>query len=1225
MEDIRLFINGTQVDLGDDISIHYTYTEDDLNNPTVVKNSFSKTVTLEGTKTNNDLFGHYWNIERTTGGGFNASKKAPFELYIGTELYESGYVKLDNVDCISGTYKYNCTLYGGLGDFFYNLATNNNTGDKLKLSDLEFDHNLEFTINIDTVKEAWDALKNKTQGKWQDINFMTAYNGYPDDFDANKVVVNTNGTTLQKSAYEDGKSYGTTQGFVLGELPEDMTEWDIRDLRSYNQRPCIRMKSIINACCNPQNNGGYTVVKDPEFFNENNPYWSSTWMTLPMIQSLKYTSEEQVLSGATLIAHTTTGDTEGMMYQDLTFDIGEWGSTTTSQITVLGKIGTGLRYQYTSHIWFWNWNGDSYHTNWALFGSLFCQMIAMNGETVVGASNVFNLTTPIRHNGNLYYGHNDRYSDGHKFTPYMNKGITNALGTFESDGFHLENQSQPYEFYFTINNINTPITGLKMVYYWGANSDKINKAGVNRVISTPYDDGWITHTISTMGVNASEISMSNIRSNAKAILGESIGRTGTQVTKNLLLDTDASPCDYLLSYTKMFGLYWLKDIESKTIHLLTRNSFYQRDTVENLSKYIDYSKNHTITPIVFDSKWFEFKQEMDETQFAENYKISRGVDYGSKILNTGYEFNSEKKNLLKDTVIKSGIEGLEKSKYFSAYNNDKQARPWFGMGFKYNLTAGESNYEVSVTSKAGDYLSLNEGEGLKYYDLYPKLQFRDRGNNGTDGNNVLVFFSGFKDIKTGRTNPLTYMLTDDSLWQTELNEGKPCWLFTPEETANGKRIAYDLTSLPVFERYLTSNGSGSVWRSLDFGSPQELFIPNYNISEDTNIYTNFWKSYLEDLYDIDTKQLKCYVRVKGKPNPEWIRRFYWFDNAIWRLNKINDWAVGTEDTTQMTFIKVQDIGSYTNKEQEKPVPFSISLSSDNIGANGGVVNAVVNASGLTWKLTSTKGAVLSLTGGTGTRSLTVTIPPNTGSTDILWTLTANSTYGGQMLNATGVIRQGYAGSSTLSITPNVINAEYTGGEYIVSTVWYNQGTDYITGYTSGTGLTYTVDYTSRASDGKIIFNIGALTGSTIKSNYCDFHTRDGLTARVTLEQKPLDHILDIYRIRGAGDISPYGETIYLQVDSNCKPWRVSSSQSWATPTKDGDIINLVIDANNDEWRQAVITVTDSIGMSATYTVSQNGEGGSGESLKIQPDSLRFTSDGGSLTFKIISNTDWTIE
>ena len=60
----------------------------------------------------------------------------------------------------------------------------------MKLSDLAFGENIDFTINIDTVKEAWSALEKGTKGKWQAINFMPAYNGLPDNFDSDKIIIN---------------------------------------------------------------------------------------------------------------------------------------------------------------------------------------------------------------------------------------------------------------------------------------------------------------------------------------------------------------------------------------------------------------------------------------------------------------------------------------------------------------------------------------------------------------------------------------------------------------------------------------------------------------------------------------------------------------------------------------------------------------------------------------------------------------------------------------------------------------------------------------------------------------------------------------------------------------------------------------------------------------------------------------------------------------------------
>lgn len=52
------------------------------------------------------------------------------------------------------------------------------------------------------------------------------------------------------------------------------------------------------------------------------------------------------------------------------------------------------------------------------------------------------------------------------------------------------------------------------------------------------------------------------------------------ITKEMLLKTESSPADYLLSYAKMFGLYFIKDVDTKTITICSRNSFF-KDEVED--------------------------------------------------------------------------------------------------------------------------------------------------------------------------------------------------------------------------------------------------------------------------------------------------------------------------------------------------------------------------------------------------------------------------------------------------------------------------------------------------------------------------------------------------------------------------------------------------------------------------------------------------------------------
>lgn len=1116
MNEIRLYIGGTEVDFADKQEILYTYQTDDLTNPTIVKNSFSKTITVKGTKNNNNLFGHYWNVERkqANGGGnaanvyFNASKKMDFQLFVGTELYESGYVKLDEVRRINNNFEYDITLFGTIGDFFYNLTTKDD-GEQMKLSNLDFSTDIDFTINIKTVEEAWSALKNNTEGKWQTINFMPCYNGIPNDFDSNKIVIDTSLTNLTKSKTEDGKTYTTKDFWTLAELPDNMTEWETRDLRTYLQRPCIRYKEIIKACCNPINNGGYEVELDTDFFNENNPYYQDTWMSLPMIQTLEYDSGEQTIDNATLVPNTTEGDANGYMYQKLDLDSGEFPTSTLSSIYVRATINPNLKYRNASYVWFWNQGGGSYHSGWWCVGSLFCQLLAFNGDTVIGASDVYNLTNPIRHDGKLYYGINSDYTDGHAFTPYMGKSITNVLGFFEKDGFYKENTSVPYAFNFIIDNLKTNVTSLKMCYYWGASKDKLKKADTAySSFDAISNTSWLQPDLSIDSItSASRMDMDVTYHNIKSVMGGTIGRSGTEVTKDILLNTEATPCDYLLSYCKMFGLYFSKSPVENKIRIETRNTYYDITRINNITNDIDYSKNVTITPIAFGSKWVELSQEQDDTQYAKEYKTTKGITYGCKSLNTGYEFNSEKKQLLENNVLKSGIEALEKSKYFTCYNNDSKVRPFFGMGMKYYLYNEGDTIEMNGSNANGSNpLGINEDANLKYYDVFPKLQFHDSKGSPTDGNNCLVFFSGFKNLTTERANPISYYLTDDSYYQTQLNEGSPCWLFVSQNKFfNGKPIAKKVTEIPVFERYLTDNNGNSIKRSLDFGTPQELYIPKYTISEDANIYSNFWKTYLEDLYNVDTKILTAYVKLKGKVGYDMLKEFYWFENSIWRINKITDWNVGSEDTTKVEFVKVQDLSAYTTITQRKGETIKMYASKYYISPNGETIELDIMTNNKWTLTTNSNSLMLSKTNGEGDDIVTLTIPQTTNPTSrTYYAITATDSEGN---NTTVSLMQGYLGETHLDVKPNALIVSSDGGDYEVEFSWKNQGENEITeayfvgdikGNVKIDGFNATISVTPSDEpldliSGKVLFTNGLYEGEVLMEQipqYLDF-TSDG--------------------------------------------------------------------------------------------------------------------------------------
>ncbi|MBQ2436646.1 MAG: hypothetical protein II265_01000, partial [Clostridia bacterium] len=147
---VQLYIGGKRADLDDGSFILFTYTAEELTNPTIVRNSFSRQITLKGTPTNDEIFGHIYRNDRLTqyGGGatgpdFDPTRKTPFTISneMG-EILEDGYLKLNKVVRKGRTKEYAVTLYGGLGSFLYGLAYDN-AGNKRTLADLDYGYTLD--------------------------------------------------------------------------------------------------------------------------------------------------------------------------------------------------------------------------------------------------------------------------------------------------------------------------------------------------------------------------------------------------------------------------------------------------------------------------------------------------------------------------------------------------------------------------------------------------------------------------------------------------------------------------------------------------------------------------------------------------------------------------------------------------------------------------------------------------------------------------------------------------------------------------------------------------------------------------------------------------------------------------------------------------------------------------------------------------------------------------
>ena len=98
---------------------------------------------------------------------------------------------------------------------------------------------------------------------------------------------------------------------------------------------------------------------------------------------------------------------------------------------------------------------------------------------------------------------------------------------------------------------------------------------------------------------------------------------------------------------------------------------------------------------------------------------------------------------------------------------------------------------------------------------------------------------------------------------------------------------------------------------MDFGNPRQLDIPGVSLADNITLYDRFWKRYLSDRYDVNTKVMTCKVDFSGmQVNQGLLRKFYWYENTLWVLNKITNYSLTTYDPVECEFVQVQDKNNY---------------------------------------------------------------------------------------------------------------------------------------------------------------------------------------------------------------------------------------------------------------------------------------------------------------------------
>ena len=939
---LELYIGNMKADLTGQESILTQKTRTDYTNPTIVKNSFTKTVSLPGTKANSFIFNFLWKLDRVqTVEDFNPSRRVPFTLTENGNLIESGYIKLDKINKTYDTVSYDCTLFGELGNILYELSykVDEETGDvtPLTLGDLDYNMkeftpsgNIDFNISLNLVKNGWDHLDktDEDDSGYNTFNFAICSNGIPkaDNFDPKKTMtsilgsdyttrkaaVNWDGTDYDREAFPtskevDGISYSyidtmlskmdQTAYLALMEMDKGISCIEARDFRSYLQRPILRLKAVFEAIGRYLNKHlGWTLDITDDFFTREE--FLNSWITLSMLYEINpkvetgtYFTQKELLSNTSSPASYLVSYCKSYgIYIDP--DI----QAKTLRLIRLPHFFTGEE-----------------------------------ENLIVDQSQQMEIT-PLSFDKSAYT-FDFAEGDGQFLKKYKDTyGV--AYGTKRvNTGYRFDASVAPY---ITNNIFRTAADTIEQSAYFHYNYD--GGAG-NTKVENEYPIAVAALT------KAPKYSLFRVDSNHHPFINAdgTVDRYGAEMTKNTTTRTPDDIWGYMYATNKWSGLQ--KGIYQDT---LARLQFCDekgeaKDGKDVLIRYNGKVRAH--------AGWCKSYDSTYDTTKSENTKF---IDYtdadGRGIVKYLISDDSYAVKLVLGTNCYYDIPSPTETPY-GLFARRLDELPTFNRvkidygSFFYNPAERHDNWIGANITRIGsattdysgqEYLTVNYPDSSSY--VYWNFANFTRNHKYLIVSKMICsssyYYLGFLNYETLYSRATAEITGSSRSWKISAavvsssdnsfnNPGK----IRPRQSGNNTmNIAWytviDLTNLGLtnltaeegikffkFDQYNNYGTPYFVTSTLDFGVSREIGIPATIILPNSDIYNRYWNRYIADVYSIDTRIIKGKVYL---PNiQDSFRKFYYYDNATWILSSIQDWNNETKLCTG-TFTKVNDKQNYLN-------------------------------------------------------------------------------------------------------------------------------------------------------------------------------------------------------------------------------------------------------------------------------------------------------------------------
>jgi hypothetical protein len=153
----EIYVEEQKIDLLQDISTEFTYAIDDVSEFGSRNTSYSKTISIPGTATNNLVFGYIFELNNANftdntlpnvGYNFNVTKQANCKIFIDKVQIFKGTLRILEIVIDKETIEYQCSVFGELGGFI------NQLGNK-RLEDLDFSA-YNHTYSVANISSSWD-------------------------------------------------------------------------------------------------------------------------------------------------------------------------------------------------------------------------------------------------------------------------------------------------------------------------------------------------------------------------------------------------------------------------------------------------------------------------------------------------------------------------------------------------------------------------------------------------------------------------------------------------------------------------------------------------------------------------------------------------------------------------------------------------------------------------------------------------------------------------------------------------------------------------------------------------------------------------------------------------------------------------------------------------------------------------------------------------------------